>query len=48
MKHQDVIVSSDGGCGRVSLNRPKAFNALTLDMCRTIIAALQSWASHSN
>ena len=43
MKKQDVIVSSDGGCGHVRLNRPKAFNALTLDMCRTIVAALQSW-----
>jgi enoyl-CoA hydratase len=43
MKTQEVIVSSDGGCGHVTLNRPKAINALSFDMCRTIIAALQSW-----
>jgi enoyl-CoA hydratase len=43
MKAQEVIIGSDGGCGHVTLNRPKAINALTFDMCRTIIAALQSW-----
>ena len=43
MKRQDVTVSSDGGLGHVRLNRPKSFNALTVDMCRTITAALQSW-----
>jgi enoyl-CoA hydratase len=43
MKAQDVIIGSSGGCGHVTLNRPKAINALNFDMCRTIIAALQSW-----
>lgn len=43
MKTQEVIVGSDGGCGHITLNRPKAINALNFDMCRTIIAALQSW-----
>jgi enoyl-CoA hydratase len=43
MKTQEVIISSDDGCGHISLNRPKAINALNFDMCRTIIAALQSW-----
>ena len=43
MKAQEVIIGSDGGCGHVTLNRPKAINALNFDMCRTIIAALQSW-----
>ena len=43
MKTQEVIVGSDSGCGRITLNRPKAINALNFDMCRTIIAALQSW-----
>lgn len=43
MKAQKVIISSVGGCGRITLNRPKAINALNFDMCRTIIAALQSW-----
>ena len=43
MRAQEVIVGSGGGCGHVTLNRPKAINALNFDMCRTIIAALQSW-----
>ncbi len=43
MSTQDVITRSDSGCGHITLNRPKALNALTLDMCRSIIAALQSW-----
>ncbi len=43
MKAQDVIIGSGGGCGLVTLNRPKAINALNFEMCRTIIAALQSW-----
>ena len=43
MKAQEVIVSSGSGCGHVTLNRPKAINALNFDMCRTVIAALQSW-----
>ena len=43
MKAQEVIIGSRGGCGHVTLNRPKAINALNFDMCRTIIAALQSW-----
>ena len=43
MTAQDVIIGSGGGCGHVTLDRPKAINALNFDMCRTIIAALQSW-----
>ncbi len=43
MKTQQVIIGSDDGCGHVTLNRPKAINALNFEMCRTIIAALQSW-----
>jgi enoyl-CoA hydratase len=43
MKAQEVIIGNDDGSGHVTLNRPKAINALNFDMCRTIIAALQSW-----
>lgn len=39
----DVIVTSGGGCGRITLNRPKSLHALTPGMCRAIIAALQTW-----
>jgi len=36
----DVIVRRDGNAGVIRLNRPKAINALTLDMVRIIAAAL--------
>ncbi len=39
----DVIIAVNGGCGRITLNRPKALHALTLDMCRRIITALLEW-----
>jgi len=45
---QDVIIGSDGAVGRVTLNRPKALHALTLGMCREIIAALQAWKADSD
>ena len=39
----EVIVSRSGSLGRVSLNRPKALNALTLGMVRQIQAALDEF-----
>ena len=39
----DVIVAVDGTLGRLTLNRPKALNALSLEMIRTIDAALEEW-----
>ena len=42
---QDVITRIDGRVGRISLNRPKALHALTLDMCHAMSAALTQWAS---
>lgn len=38
-----VIVRRQGRVGRVTLNRPKALNALTLPMIEVIAAALQDW-----
>ena len=43
----DVILASAGGCGRITLNRPKALHALTLSMCRDIVEALRAWAAES-
>ena len=43
MTGQDVIVRSEAGVGRITLNRPKALNALTLEMCRAITGALTAW-----
>ncbi|MEM7460922.1 MAG: enoyl-CoA hydratase/isomerase family protein [Pseudomonadota bacterium] len=33
-----------GGVGYLTLNRPEALHALNLEMCETILAALQVWA----
>jgi enoyl-CoA hydratase len=39
----DVIIRREGRAGRVTLNRPKALNALTPAMCEAIDAALRAW-----
>ena len=39
----DVVVSVEGGVGRIRLNRPKAIHALTTDMCDAMSAALLGW-----
>jgi len=39
----DAIVRREGRAGRITLNRPKALNALTLGMVRTITVALTEW-----
>jgi enoyl-CoA hydratase len=39
----DVLPRVEGRCGRITLNRPKALNALTLGMVRGIQAALEAW-----
>ena len=41
----EVLISTDGPIGRISLNRPKAIHALTLDMCHAMSAALTVWAA---
>lgn len=38
-----VIVSTQGRAGFITLNRPRAIHALTLDMCRAITDALLAW-----
>ena len=38
-----VLVRRAGRTGRITLNRPRALNALNLEMIRTIAAALESW-----
>ena len=40
----DILIRQDGCAGRITLNRPKALNALTWDMCLAIESALDSWA----
>ena len=39
----DIIIRKQGYAGRITLNRPKALNALSYDMCLKIEAALDAW-----
>jgi enoyl-CoA hydratase len=39
----EVVVRKQGGVGRLTLNRPKALNALTTRMCAVITRALLEW-----
>ena len=41
----DVLVSVEGGVGRIRLNRPKAIHALTTAMCEKMSRALLDWRS---
>ena len=40
---QDIHIRIEGRAGRITLDRPKALNALTYDMVRAIDAALIDW-----
>ncbi len=39
----EIVVRREGNLGHITLNRPAAFNALTLGMVRAIDAALDAW-----
>ena len=39
----DVIAERRGSCGLITLNRPKALNALSLPMLRELLSTLQAW-----
>ena len=40
----DIQIRKDGRVGRITLNRPKALNALTYAMCLEIEKALDIWS----
>jgi enoyl-CoA hydratase len=40
----DVVVRAHGALRRITLNRPQALNAITLDMVATMTAFLRAWA----
>ena len=40
----DVLVRAHGALRRITLNRPQALNAITLDMVATMTALLRAWA----
>jgi enoyl-CoA hydratase/carnithine racemase len=44
MTQDAVITRREGAIGRITLNRPKALNALTEDMCAAMLAQLKNWA----
>jgi enoyl-CoA hydratase/carnithine racemase len=41
---RDVLLRREGALGHITLNRPKALNALTHEMCASILGQLQEWA----
>ncbi|MBP2477816.1 enoyl-CoA hydratase [Crossiella equi] len=41
----DVLIRVEGGVGRITLNRPKAINALSDEMLLEMAAALRGWAT---
>lgn len=43
MTEPEVLLSERGALGRITLNRPKALNSLTLGMVRAMTEALQRW-----
>ncbi|HEY0834897.1 MAG TPA: enoyl-CoA hydratase/isomerase family protein [Azospirillum sp.] len=45
MSEPTVLFEPRGGCGVITLNRPKALNALTLEQIRQIDPALRRWAA---
>ena len=44
----DVLISVEGGVGRIRLNRPKAIHALTTAMCEVMSEALLRWRTDPN
>ena len=40
----DLVVRALGALRRITLNRPQALNAITLDMAVTMTALLRAWA----
>jgi len=44
----DIDIRIEGKVGRITLNRPKAMNALTYEMCLEIETALDAWCDDEN
>jgi enoyl-CoA hydratase len=43
LRDDDLTVRREGALGRITLNRPQALNALTLDMAMSMTALLRQW-----
>lgn len=48
LRDGDLLVRSDGALRRITLNRPQALNAITLDMALAMTALLRQWESDPN
>ncbi|MGO2519851.1 MAG: enoyl-CoA hydratase/isomerase family protein [Microbacterium sp.] len=44
----EVLIRTEGSLGRLTLNRPKAINALNITMIRQMTAALEAWRHDSD
>jgi len=45
MENDDIVFRREGRLGHITLNRPKALNALTYEMCASMRAQLGGWAA---
>ena len=45
LRYDDLIVRSHGALRRITLNRPQALNAITLDMALAMTTLLRRWAA---
>ena len=45
---EDVIIRKAGSVGRITLNRPKALNALNQEMVTAMVEALQGWRTDND
>lgn len=43
MSEPEIVLAEEGMLGRITLNRPKAINSLTLEMVREMTVALDRW-----
>jgi enoyl-CoA hydratase/carnithine racemase len=43
MTYQNILVTTDGSVGLITLNRPKALNALNAELLKELVAALEAW-----
>ena len=48
LRDGDLLVRSDDALRRMTLNRPQALNAITLDMALAMTALLRQWESDPN
>src|ERR1700688_3052375 len=43
MPYQNILLTTDGSVGVITLNRPKALNALNAELLKELVAALEAW-----